>query len=66
MSRWTARSTVFAGFFAVTAFILALKGLLTSQYACVIGALHVSLTGRAIAEDHFASKQTEEKGDHKL
>jgi hypothetical protein len=52
MKIWLARSTVFAAFFAITAFILALKGLLTSQYVGVITALHVSIVARAVAEDY--------------
>lgn len=50
--KWLARSTVFAVFFAVTSFILALKGHLSSEYVAVIATLHVSVVGRAIAEDY--------------
>lgn len=49
--RWFARSTVFAAFFAITAFILSLKGLLTMPYIETIIALHVTIVGRSIAED---------------
>lgn len=52
MTRWLSRSTLFSAFFSVTAFILAMKGLLTGQYVAVITALHVGITGRAIAEDY--------------
>jgi hypothetical protein len=51
MTKWLARSTVFAALFAVTSFIIALKKLLTGQYVAVISALHVSIVGRA-AEDY--------------
>jgi hypothetical protein len=64
-SRWLSRSTIFAAFFAVTAYLLALKGLLTSTYVCVITALHITVTGRAIAEDYHErqeNKQDNEKG----
>ena len=61
---WFARSTLFAAFFAITAFILACKGMLTSQYVAVIGALHVSITGRAIAED-FHERQLIKDQDKK-
>jgi hypothetical protein len=62
-SGWIGRSTVFAAFFAITAFILALKGLLTGQYVAVIGTLHVTVTGRAIAEDyHERQMQENSKG----
>lgn len=50
--RWLSRSTAFAVFFAVTAYLLALKGLLTNQYVAVITALHVTVVSRAIADDY--------------
>lgn len=62
MTRWLSRSTIFAAFFAVTAFILALKGLLTGQYVAVITALHVTVTTRAIAEDYH-ERQCQQPGD---
>lgn len=49
--RWTARSTVFAAFFAGTSFWLALKGLLTPEYVASIGAVHGLLIVRAVFED---------------
>lgn len=52
MSKWKSRSTVFAAFFAITGFILALKGLLTSQYVAMVAAVQAYITGRAIAEDY--------------
>lgn len=52
MTRWLSRSTLFAAFFAVTAFILACCGKLTTEYVTVITALHVSIVGRAVAEDY--------------
>ena len=51
---WIARSTVFAIFFAVTGFYLALTLRLTNQYVALISALHVTICGRAIAEDFKA------------
>ena len=53
-SKWLSRSTVFAAFFAVTAFVLAILGKLTVEYCSVISILHVSIVGRAIAEDKLA------------
>lgn len=49
--RWSSRSTVFAAFFAITSFILALKGLLTAQYVAAIGAIHTFVVVRAVVED---------------
>lgn len=46
------RSTLFAAFFSYTAYHLAGHGLLTSQYVAVITALHVTVVGRAIADDY--------------
>jgi hypothetical protein len=63
MTKWLSRSTIFAGFFAVTAFILALKGLLTGQYVAIVTALHVSVTGRAIAEDYHERNAKERNDD---
>lgn len=59
--KWLARSTVFAVFFAVTAFILALRGDLTAQYVAVIATLHVTVVGRAVAEDYHERNTAGEK-----
>jgi len=56
MSVWLSRSTIFAVFFALTAYGLACKGLLSHTYVEVIIALHVTVVGRAIAEDYKDSK----------
>lgn len=49
--RWTARSTVFAAFFAASAFYLALVGKLTPDYVAAITAIHAFLITRAVLED---------------
>jgi len=54
MRKWTSRSTIFAAFFAATAFVLALLSKLTPEYVAVITALHVTVTARAIAQDRNA------------
>lgn len=51
MSRWLSRSTVFATFFAVTSFTLALAGKLTAEYVGAISAIHGFIVWRAIAQD---------------
>jgi hypothetical protein len=62
--RWFARSTMFATFFAVTAFILALKGMLTGQYVAMCGSVQAMIVGRAIASDyHDRNCKEEHKGD---
>jgi hypothetical protein len=43
-------------FFAATSFVLACMGKLTTEYVAVITALGVSITARAISQDHTASK----------
>ncbi|MGH9716390.1 MAG: hypothetical protein ACRD4R_06655 [Candidatus Acidiferrales bacterium] len=58
--RWTARSTVFAAFFAGTAFYLALDGRLSYQYVSAITAVHAFLIARAVAEDR---KERKDKGN---
>ena len=61
-NKWLSRSTVFAAFFTLTSFILALKGLLTSPYVAMCTAVQAMVTGRAIAEDyHERNKKDEEK-----
>lgn len=50
--KWLSRSTVFAAFFTITSFILALKGLLTGQYVAAIGAIQTLIVTRAVADDH--------------
>jgi hypothetical protein len=60
--QWLARSTVFAAFFAITGFILALRGLLTSQYVAAITAVHAFVLGRAIADDYH-QRQTDAPED---
>jgi hypothetical protein len=52
MGVWLSRSTIFAAFFALTAYGLACKGLLSHTYVEVIIALHVTIVGRAVAEDY--------------
>lgn len=52
ISSLTARSIMFAAFFAVTAFYLALHGLLTQVYVNVIIALQLLIVGRAVASDY--------------
>ncbi len=49
--KWLSRSTVFAVFFTITSFILALKGLLTGQYVAMATALQGWVVGRAMADD---------------
>jgi hypothetical protein len=58
MSRWFARTTVFAIFFAVTCFVLAWYGKLTSQYVAAISAVHAFVVTRAVVEDLKELKQT--------
>jgi hypothetical protein len=50
--KWLSRSTVFAAFFTITSFILALKGLLTGQYVAMATALQGWVVGRAVADDY--------------
>jgi hypothetical protein len=50
--RWLSRSTVFAAFFTITSFILALKGLLTGQYVAMCSAIQGYVVARAVAEDY--------------
>lgn len=50
------RHTTFAIFFAITAFILALKGKLTADYVGVITALQALVLAHSAKEDYF-SKQ---------
>ena len=49
---WYSRSTVFAVFFSVTAFILAIKSLLTGQYVAMCTAIQTMVVTRAVAEDY--------------
>jgi len=52
MTTWLSRSTIFAAFFAVTAFLLAMRSHLDHSYVESIIAIHGFVTVRAIAEDH--------------
>jgi hypothetical protein len=63
MTKWVSRSTIFAAFFAITSFVLALKGLLTGQYVAMCGAVQAMVTGRAIAEDYHERNSTKPEGD---
>lgn len=58
--RWTARSTVFAAFFAASAFYLALHGLLSDQYVAAITAIHAFLITRAVLEDRKQNDSSNE------
>ena len=58
--KWSSRSTVFAAFFTVTSFILALKGLLTGQYVAMATALQGWVVGRSVADDYH---ERNKKGD---
>ena len=53
---WYSRSTVFAVFFAVTSFILALKSLLTGQYVAMCTAVQTMVVTRAVAQDYHDRK----------
>ena len=55
-TKWLSRSTVFSAFFALTAWQLALRGLLIHTYVEVIAALHVMIVGRAVAQDFINKK----------
>jgi heme O synthase-like polyprenyltransferase len=57
---WLSRSTVFAAFFTVTSFILALKGLLTGQYVAMATALQGWVVARAVAQDYH-DRNTKDK-----
>jgi hypothetical protein len=59
-TKWLSRSTLFAAFFALTAWQLALRGLLIHTYVEVIVALHVTIVGRAVAED-ITNKNKDDK-----
>lgn len=52
MKRWLARSTCFAAFFAVTAFVLAWERKLTIEYVSAITAIHAFVVARAIGDDY--------------
>lgn len=58
--KWISRSTLFAAFFAISSFILALKGLLTSQYVAMCGAVQSMMVARAVAEDYHERNKEEE------
>lgn len=61
-SRWSSRSTVFAGYFAITAFILALKGVLSGgQYVAAITAIHAFIVVRAVSEDHNGKSDSDKQ-----
>lgn len=47
------RHTMFAIFFAVTAFVLALKGKLTADYVGIITALQAFVLAHSAKEDYF-------------
>lgn len=51
------RHTTFALFFAITAFVLALKGKLTMDYSAVITALQAFVLVHSAKEDYFNNKQ---------
>lgn len=53
---WLSRSTIFAVFFAITGFILAMKGHLGADYVSLIAAVHGWVTLRAVAEDYHERK----------
>jgi hypothetical protein len=44
--------TLFAAFFAITGFILALKGLLTAHYVEMVGAVHAFNVVHSAASDY--------------
>ena len=59
--KWRSRSTIFAAFFAITSFVLALKGLLTSQYVAMCGAVQSMMVARAVAEDYHERANKDDK-----
>lgn len=61
--KWRSRSTVFAAFFTVTAFILALKGLLTGQYVAMAGTLQGWIVGRAVMDDYHERNKDDKAKD---
>jgi hypothetical protein len=64
MKRWLARTTVFAAFFAITSFLLSLKGLLTGNYVAMCSAVQTMMVGRAIADDyHERNKDSKDSAD---
>lgn len=63
-SKWLSRSTVFAAFFAVTSFILAMKGLLTGTYVAMCSAVQAMVVGRAVADDYH-ERNCDKKDDQK-
>jgi hypothetical protein len=64
MNKWKSRSTLFAAFFAVTSFILALKSLLTGQYVAMVGAVQAILVARAVAEDQHERLSAKKKDEN--
>ncbi len=62
--KWLSRSTVFAAFFTITSFILALKGLLTGQYVAMATALQGWIVARAVGDD-FHERHKKEDSDAK-
>jgi hypothetical protein len=52
VKRWLGRSTIFAAFFTLTSFGLALKGILTAEYVAMCSAVQAMIVGRAVAEDY--------------
>lgn len=62
--KWLSRSTVFAAFFAITSFILALKGLLTGNFVAMCSAVQAMVVSRAVADDYHA-RNSEKKEEGK-
>ena len=62
--KWLSRSTVFAAFFTVTSFVLALKGLLTGQYVAMCTAIQGYVVARAVADDYH-QRNCENKDEQK-
>lgn len=60
-ARLGGRSFLLIVFFAVTGFILALRGLLTAHYVELITALSGFHVARTVASDHFESREPRPK-----
>ncbi len=63
--KWLSRSTMFAAFFTITSFILALKGLLSGQYVAMATALQGWIVARAVGDDyHERNKKKDSDENH--
>lgn len=62
-SRFTARTTLFAAWFAVTSFLLERSGHLSGNYVAMCTAVQTLIVAHSIKEDHYARKHDEDNGD---